>query len=141
MGALKHGAHGFDIDHEGKDSWRMTRAGASPVVISSPGKIALVEEVQEEEPGPEEIVSRFMGGADLVVVEGFKGSALPKVEVHREERSSGLICVDREGRITDERLIAVVSDGDLSLPVPVLPLEDPVPLCDLLEERFLRPDA
>lgn len=140
VGTVKHDAHRFEIDHEGKDSWRLTRAGASPMVISSPEKIAMVQTGLQGEIPLEEIVSSFMAVADLVITEGYKTGHLPKVEVHRSARSSDLLCVTRDGRILDGDLIAVVSDETLSLPVPVFPLQDPGPVCDFLEEKFLGTD-
>ena len=140
VGTVKHDAHRFEIDHEGKDSWRLTQAGASPMVISSREKIAMVQTGLSGEIPLEEIISRFMTGADLVITEGYKTGHLPKVEVHRSDRSSELLCVTRDGKILDRDLIAVVSDENLSLPVPVFPLQDPGPVCDLLEEKFLETD-
>jgi len=137
VGTVKHDAHRFEIDHEGKDSWRLTKAGASPMAISSAEKIALVQTGLEQEVPLGEIISRFMIGADLVITEGYKTGDLPKVEVHRSGRSSELLCVTREGKVLDNDLIAVVSDEELSLPVPLFPLDDPGPVCDFLEERFL----
>jgi molybdopterin-guanine dinucleotide biosynthesis protein MobB len=140
VGIVKHDAHRFEIDHEGKDSWRLTQAGASPMVISSREKIAVVQTGLSREVPLDEIISRFMGDVDLVITEGYKTGHLPKVEVHRSARSSELLCVTRDGRILDESLVAVVSDEDLSLPVPVFPLQDPGPICDFLEEKFLGTD-
>jgi molybdopterin-guanine dinucleotide biosynthesis protein MobB len=137
VGAVKHDAHSFEIDHEGKDSWRLTKAGASPMVISSPEKLAVVQDGLQGEIPLDEIIERFMGGADLVLTEGYKTGHLPKIEVHRQGRSEELLCVDGAGQVTDEDLVAVVSDADRSLPVPVLPLDDPASVCDFLEERFL----
>ena len=140
VGTVKHDAHRFEIDHEGKDSWRLTHAGASPMVISSSEKIAVVQTGLPREVPLEEIISRFMTGTDLVITEGYKTGHLPKVEVHRSGRSSELLCVTRKGRILDEGLVAVVSDEELSLPVPVFSLEDPRSICDFLEEKFLGAD-
>jgi molybdopterin-guanine dinucleotide biosynthesis protein MobB len=137
VGCLKHDAHDFEIDREGKDSWRLTAAGASPVVISSPEKIAVVRTGLRKEMTPQEIVARYMDGADLVLVEGYKREPLPKIEIHRAGQGADLLCVTREGRILDEGLIAVVSDEDLALPVPVLSLDDIGAICDFLERHFL----
>ncbi len=75
VGCVKHDAHDFEIDHEGKDSWRLTAAGASPMVISSPEKIAVVRTGLREEMAPKEIIARYMDGTDLVLIEGFKAEA------------------------------------------------------------------
>ena len=85
----------------------------------------------------EEVIYRFMTEADLVVTEGYKTGGLPKVEIHRAERSPEMLCATREGRVLDHRLIAVASDEDLPLPVPLFPLDTVGPLCDFLEARFL----
>jgi molybdopterin-guanine dinucleotide biosynthesis protein MobB len=78
-----------------------------------------------------------MGDTDLVITEGFKTGHLPKIEVHRKERSEELLCVDGAGQVTDKDLVAVVSDAERTFPVPHLALDDPAAVCDFLEERFL----
>ena len=59
------------------------------------------------------------------------------IEIHRAERSPELLCVSRDGVILDPDLIAVVSDVDMSLPVPLLPLNEPTRVCDFIAERFI----
>lgn len=137
VGAVKHDAHSFEIDHEGKDSWRLTRAGASPMVISSKEKLAVVQDGLQGEIPLDEIIVRFMGGVDLVVTEGYKTGHLPKIEVHRRKRSGELLCLDGEGNVIDEDLVAVVSDTVRTPALPVLPLDDPAAVCDFLEVKFL----
>ncbi len=137
VGTIKHDAHRFEIDHEGKDSWRLTRAGASPMVISSAEKLAMVHPNGRGEMTLEEIIYRFMTETDIVLTEGYKTGTLPKIEVHRAARSPELLCAARDGRLLDHRLIAVVSDAPQNLPVPVFPLDHPGPVCDFLEARFL----
>ncbi|MDW7711625.1 MAG: molybdopterin-guanine dinucleotide biosynthesis protein B [Deferrisomatales bacterium] len=137
VGTIKHDAHRFEIDHEGKDSWRLTRAGASPMVVSSAEKLAMVHPNARGEMTLDEIIYRFMTEVDLVVTEGYKTGNLPKIELHRAARSPELLCAARDGRLLDHRLIAVVSDEALPLPVPLFPLDHPGPVCDFLEEQFL----
>ena len=72
------------------------------------------------------------------MTEGFKRSALPKIEVHRQERSKTLLC---RGEDNDPHLLAVASDEPLSLDVPVLDLNDAAAVCDFVETKFLRPAA
>ena len=80
---LKHGAHTFNLDPATTDTYRHYHEGnAERVAMASPDKFALVER-WERELGPEEIVARYLADADLVIGEGFKASALPKVEIHR----------------------------------------------------------
>ncbi len=136
VGTIKHDAHRFDIDREGKDSWRMTQAGADTMLITSPAKIAMVKmNPAAQEPGLEETIGRYFGDVDIVLTEGFKKSAMPKIEVHRRARSARLMC---RGEEHDPTLIAVASDAPQELDVPVFDLNDGVAICDFIEERFLQ---
>ena len=136
VGAVKHDAHKFDIDREGKDSWRLTHAGADTMLITSPAKVALVKQNRDgREPPLLEAIAAYCGDLDIVLTEGFKKSSMPKIEVHRRERSERLLCRDEEH---DSQLIAVASDTDLQLDVPVYDINDTVGLCDFIEQRFLK---
>lgn len=136
VGALKHDAHRFDIDHKNKDSWRLTQAGADTMVITSKEKLAMVKmNQQSEEPDVMEIVNHYFTDVDLVLTEGFKGNTFPKIEVHRKERSDTLLC---RGDLYDKSLLAVASDEPLDMDVPVYDINDALGLCDFIEERFLR---
>ncbi|HEX6816336.1 MAG TPA: molybdopterin-guanine dinucleotide biosynthesis protein B [Gemmatimonadaceae bacterium] len=80
---IKHGSHTFDIDPETTDTYRHYHEGhAEKVAMSAPDKFALVERWVDPL-DPEEIARRYMAGADIVLCEGFKQSALPKIEVFR----------------------------------------------------------
>lgn len=134
VGAIKHDAHRFDIDHPGKDSHRLTSAGADTVLISSAEKLALVK--RHKAPPPiAEILANYFADVDIVLVEGFKQGSLPKIELHRRERSASLIC---RGAEHDPRLLAVASDEPLELDVPLLDLNDAGAVADFIEERFLK---
>jgi molybdopterin-guanine dinucleotide biosynthesis protein B/molybdopterin-guanine dinucleotide biosynthesis protein len=82
VGAVKHDAHSFEIDHPGKDSWRHGQAGAHAYVISSPEKLAYVAKLEGELPLTD-IARRFFAGFDLVVAEGYKRTAPHCVEIFR----------------------------------------------------------
>jgi molybdopterin-guanine dinucleotide biosynthesis protein MobB len=138
VGSIKHHPHDFDIDKEGKDSYRLTRAGASPMVISSPEKLALIDAGRENELSLLEITNRFMGEVDLLITEGYKKENLPKIEIHRGEKRAALISVSEKGEILDPLLIAVISDTPKKLEVPVFDLNNPTPICDFIVERFLK---
>ena len=134
IGVVKHDAHRFDIDHPGKDSHRLTAAGADTMLIASPEKLALVK--QHAEPPPiEELIATYFSDVDLILTEGFKKSGLPKIEVHRRERSATLIC---RGEENDPSLIAVASDELLELDVPVLDLNNPAQVADFVEAQIIR---
>ncbi len=133
IGVVKHDAHRFDIDHPGKDSHRLTQAGADTMLVSSPEKLALIK--QHAEPPPiEELIATYFGDVDLILTEGFKKSGLPKIEVHRRERSATLIC---RGEENDPSLVAVASDEPLELDVPVLDINNPSQVADFVEKHFI----
>lgn len=135
VGAIKHDAHRFDIDHPGKDSYRLTAAGADTMLISSPEKLALVKK-HASPPSLNDLIATYFGDVDIVVTEGFKMSPLPKIELHRKERSDTLLC---RGEHNDPTLVAVASDEALSLDVPVLDLNNIKAVTDFVENLILKP--
>jgi molybdopterin-guanine dinucleotide biosynthesis protein MobB len=134
VGVIKHDAHRFEIDHPGKDSYRLTAAGADTMLISSPEKLAMVKK-HAGSPPIEDLVSTYFSDVDIVLTEGFKKSTMPKIELHRKERSDKLLC---RGEENDPALIAVASDESLDLDVPVLDLNNPLQVTDFIEGRFLK---
>ena len=116
VATVKHAGHGFDLDTEGKDSWRHKRAGASSVIVMSRGSLAMFADVPEEMK-VEEIRDRFLDASyDLIIAEGWKSEGYLKIVVIREQ--VGEVPVSPDG------LLAVVSDKPIDLPVPVLDLND-----------------
>ncbi|MGC8502383.1 molybdopterin-guanine dinucleotide biosynthesis protein B [Desulfurella sp.] len=85
MGAIKHDVHDFEIDHKGKDTYRLKSAGANCVAISSQNKWALIQDVDKEK-ALKEVLS-FFDNCDYVFVEGYKLEDIPKIEVYRSEFS------------------------------------------------------
>ena len=119
---IKHGSHTFNIDPESTDTYRHYHEGlAERVAMAAPDKFALIVRWTEEL-SPEEIAERYMGDADVVVCEGFKTSALPKIEVFRRAAHAEPLYVS--GAPEAERYVAFVTDSDVELPVPTLHLED-----------------
>lgn len=135
IGVIKHDAHRFDIDHPGKDSHRLASAGADIMMISSPEKLALIKTHTSSPPTLAEILATYFIDVDIVLTEGFKHGSLPKIELHRQERSHTLIC---RGAKHDPTLLAVASDEPLELDVPVLDLNDAGAVADFIEEKFLK---
>lgn len=117
---VKHAHHDFEIDVPGKDSWRHRAAGATEVVVSSARRWAVVHENRgTPEPALADIVAR-LSPTDIVLVEGYKHHAHPKIEVHRPSTGASLLYRD------DATIIAVASDAPIDgLPVPLLDLNDP----------------
>lgn len=134
VGVIKHDAHRFDIDRPGKDSYRLTAAGADTMVISSSEKLALVKK-HPVSPRVEDLLTAFFTDVDIVLAEGFKSSSLPKIEVHRREHSADLLC---RGKEHDPMLLAVASDEPLELDVPRLDINDPDGITDFIERKFLQ---
>ena len=128
IGTIKHSHHIFDFDKSGKDSWRHKDAGAETVIIASPGKIAMVK---NDDQGTLDGLQKFFEDLDLVITEGYKKENKPKIEVVRAARHEEVLLK------ADNHLVAVVSDIDLKLKVPVFGLEDIDKLADFIEETFL----
>jgi len=128
VGTVKHDVHGFQMDKPGKDSWRHKQAGAATTIISSSKQIGLVMDVDHDHQ-PVELIP-YMGGVDIILFEGYKRAAHPKVEIFRPEVYPEPICGD------DENLIALVSNASLDLGVPRFPLEDIRGLADFLVTHF-----
>ena len=130
VGTVKHDRRGSEIDHEGKDSYRHFHSGADATVLASPGRVALVKRLDAAW-GPEEVAERLLSDVDLVLVEGFKGSRFPKIEVFRSDAHDALVCTDADNRL------AVVTDVDLEVNVPQFAPDDVVGVADLIERMFL----
>jgi len=83
VSTIKHAHHGFDLDRPGKDSWQHRAAGAEEVMVVSDGRWALLHEIRESEAPELDMIAARMSAVDLVLVEGFRKSAIPKLEVYR----------------------------------------------------------
>ena len=135
VGTIKHDAHDhFEIDHEGKDTWRHREAGAQVVAISSPTRFAFTKMV-ESELSVDAIVATYFTEEDLVLTEGYKSGNRAKIEICRKELQSEPLCSQAD------RLVAVVSDFSVAVDVPLFDLEDVSGVADLIEERFLKGTA
>lgn len=130
VGVIKHDAHGFEIDHEGKDSWRHKKAGAATVALSSPEKFAVIKDVSPEWP-PERIIASYLSDVDVVVTEGFKKSAFPKIEVIRKANSTRPVCA------RDKKLMAFAADFKVSSKFPVFKLDDYKGVATLIEKEII----
>jgi molybdopterin-guanine dinucleotide biosynthesis protein MobB len=136
VGAIKHHAHNFTMDCEGKDSWRFTQAGADTMMITSQDKLAIIKQNPDrQEPPVLESIERYFGDMDIVITEGFKKNKFPKIEVHRTACGDRLLYRDDT---YDPTLIAVASDSKLQIDVPVFDLNDAKTICDFIETRFLK---
>ncbi len=122
VSVVKHAHHAFDIDHEGKDSWRHRRAGAFEVVIASDRRLAKVREFEvRADPSVHDLIAE-LDACDWVLVEGFKRAALPKIEIWRS--ATGMPAQYPQ----DPHIVAICTDSATRLPertvLPVLNLND-----------------
>jgi len=131
VATVKHDIHGFEVDREGKDSWRHKQAGAHTVIISSPEKVALIRDVTKDLT-LEEIREKLVQDVDLILSEGYKKDVQPKIEVFRKEKHQELLCTK------EDHLVAVASDKTFDIGVPCFSLDDMAGLARFIEEEFLR---
>ncbi len=138
IGLIKHSHHNFEIDKPGKDSYRHREAGASPVMVSSRFRRAVIWERSEpSEPSLLEELSYFdKAGLDLILVEGFKREPFPKIELHRPSLGKPLLFPE------DDSIIAIASDDKFlaTIKLPVFDLNRPAQIADFIVNRFLTDD-
>jgi molybdopterin-guanine dinucleotide biosynthesis protein MobB len=105
------------------------------MLISSAAKLAMVKMNHiSEEPPLDDLLKLYFIDVDIVLTEGFKKNTLPKIEVHRKERSPSLLC---RGEEYDETLIALASDEKIDVDVPIFDINDFVGICDFIEIKYL----
>jgi molybdopterin-guanine dinucleotide biosynthesis protein B len=135
VAVIKHTHHDFDVDRPGKDSWRAREAGAAAVLLSSDHRTALLTEHRDTPPPLDELLGQ-LPPCDLVLVEGYKREAIPKLEVHRAETGKPWLFPD------DPTILAVASDVDPPRPFPRIDLDAIDQLTDfILDHALSRPTA
>ncbi|OPX43913.1 molybdopterin-guanine dinucleotide biosynthesis adapter protein [Ruminiclostridium hungatei] len=140
VGTIKHDAHKFDIDHEGKDTWRMTKSGANTVVIASMEKMAMIKNIDCEK-NLDEIAEWLFTDVDIIITEGYKSMDKPKIEVIR---------FDNPITTTDNNLIALVNnfvdENSFQSPegfdnIKLFRFKDVEKIADFIVQRFLCKDS
>ena len=131
VGTIKHHHSVINMDQPGKDTWRHKQAGAHAVVLSSPTGLGFIRDSPREISVPE-LVDLYFADVDLVLTEGYKKEALPKIEIFRS-------AVHAEP-LPDpgEDLIAIMSDVEIARDIPLFGLEDTRPLAEFLVEKVLK---
>lgn len=128
IAVIKHDGHRFSPDRPGTDTWRQLKAGAVGAAVFDGEKFQAVSRTQVTE---EELFLLFPQ-VDLILLEGFKTSRWPKIEVVRAGNSSGPVCDPKD-------LIALVTDLPLTLPgIPILDPDDTEGLAGLVLRRLLK---
>jgi len=127
VSTIKHAHHRFDVDHQGKDSFRHREAGAYEVLLASRNRWALMHETRDE---PEATLADLLGQmapVDLVLIEGYKRDDHPKIEAHRTATEQPLIAVE------DANIVAVASDAPhVGLSQPVFGLDNTGEIADFI---------
>lgn len=136
VGVVKHAHHDFEIDYPGKDSYELRKAGATQMLVGSRKRWALIAEPED---GVDARLETLLGylqldQLDLVLVEGFKPEAVPKIEVFRPSLGQPLLAIE------DPAIVAVATDdpGAVPLDLPLLDINQPMEVARFLVERFLQ---
>lgn len=118
----KHDGHDFEVDRPGKDSWRMTQAGADVTVISSATKAVIME---NRPVSAEELVNRI-NNVDILLVEGYKAGPWRKIAMRRED-------LGKDWAVAPEECLAVITDGTGPEDVPRFGFSDIGVVADFLQ--------
>jgi len=126
VSTMKHAHHGFDVDQPGKDSYTHRAAGATEVLVSSANRFALMHELRGHREWTLDALLEKLSPVDLVLIEGFKTQAHPKLEVFRAAVKKPPLYPE------DENIVAIASDKPLEAKVPVVSLDDIEAVTDIL---------
>jgi molybdopterin-guanine dinucleotide biosynthesis protein B len=124
ISVIKHAHHEFDIDHEGKDSFKLRQAGAVQMMVASRQRWALMTELERTpHAGNESNLAHLLAKMDntlidLVLAEGFKHEPIAKIEVHRAAFGTPLLASE------DANIIAIATDTPLPISTPQIDLND-----------------
>jgi len=126
---IKHHLHDFDFDIPGKDTYRHKKAGARTVILSSPGKIAMVKDI-EKDLSVKEILNCYIDDVDLLITEGYKKEEMPKIEVYPRKEGVEPVCID------DGNLIAIITDISFTSHIPVFLRDNVVDVANFIISKF-----
>lgn len=130
VAAVKHCPQGFDMDAEGKDSWRFTQAGASGVFLTSPGRVGLIEDM-EPVPGLKSIAEHYFPSFDIVLGEGFsEDKEVAKIVVLRKG-------VSEQVQSPQDDILALVSDFEIKADKPVFNPDDVSGIAGFIEQLLV----
>jgi molybdopterin-guanine dinucleotide biosynthesis protein B len=127
ISTVKHAHHSFDIDHEGRDSFRHRRAGATEVAVVSRHRWAVIHELRDEEEPPLDAILEKLASCDLVIVEGYKRDSHDKIEVRNLDLDQPPLAGD------DPTVVAIAATGAIArAPVPVFSRDDVTALAEFI---------
>ena len=131
VSTVKHAHHSFDIDHEGRDSFRHRTAGASEVAVVSRQRWAVIHELRGEDEPPLDAILAKLAPCDLVIVEGYKRDPHDKIEVRN------LVLNHPELAGADPTVVALAANGSIAgAPVPVFDRDDVTALASFVEKHM-----
>jgi molybdopterin-guanine dinucleotide biosynthesis protein B len=135
VAAVKHAHHSFDLDYEGRDTYRFRQAGASQIAVSSPVRFAVMTELNGgPEPSLDTLLAR-LSAADIILVEGFKASRHPKLEVRRKESIRDTPLAEY-----DDGIKAIAADFEIdSQGLPLFRLDDTQTIADFIASHLRLP--
>jgi molybdopterin-guanine dinucleotide biosynthesis protein B len=131
IGTIKHHHGDISMDQPGKDTWRHKQAGAHAVLLSSPSGLGFIRDTPGEIP-VKDLVDQYFSDVDLVLTEGYKKEAIPKVEIFRSTIHAEPL------PDPGENLIAIMSDVEVTRATPRFTLEETRPLAEFLVENVLK---
>ncbi len=126
---IKHHKGDFELDIQGKDTWRLSEAGSDVVAISSPQKTAVIKK-PEQELTLDRITEMVCDGMDIVISEGYKFDNKPKIEVYRSEVSDRILSDEMD-------LVALVTDRRFDIDVPQFSFDDADSIVEFIIEKYL----
>jgi molybdopterin-guanine dinucleotide biosynthesis protein B len=136
IGLIKHSHHDFEIDQPGKDSFRLRKAGASPVMLVSRYRRAVITEfTPAQEPRLDDQLKQLdQSELDLILVEGFRMERFPKIELHRPSLKKPLLYP------SDPDIIAIAADAALDAPdyLPQLELNRPEMIAAFIRNHVMK---
>ena len=133
VAVIKHAHHSFDIDHPEKDSYKIRKAGAQQILISSQKRWAMIHENPSDHPelSLQEALNHIVTDSiDFVIVEGYKAEPIPKIEIHRPNLGKPLLST------ADKNVIAIATDepNRVSSTLPLLELNNPKQIAEYIEQ-------
>jgi molybdopterin-guanine dinucleotide biosynthesis protein B len=133
VATMKHTRHHFETDQPGKDSYKHFEAGAAASGVFSDEKLAVVKRL-DKPVAVREIISQYLAGHDLVLIEGLKSDDLPKIEILGPKGGEGPVCdVKKDG------VVASVTRGDAAPEgVPVFKASQVGEIVDFIVKKFVR---
>lgn len=123
VATIKHASHPVETDRDGTDSWRHFHEGnADGVLVASP-ELRVTFERRPDDTGPEDLARRYFSDMDIVLVEGFKRAAIPKIEVYRKEVAKAPL-YDPESANAGEWVAIVTDDHGFDADLRILRFND-----------------